>query len=73
MKLRREEAGLGSEEPISIPTMLKDISEAYPEVSERELARRRDHFGRFHFLNPLVPLLFTLEEGDNTEETCVRV
>ena len=32
MKLRREEAGLGSEEPISIPTMLKDISEAYPEV-----------------------------------------
>ena len=36
MKLRREEAGLGSEEPISIPTMLKDISEAYPEVSEAE-------------------------------------
>ena len=32
VKLRREEAGLGSEEPISIPTMLKDISEAYPEV-----------------------------------------
>ena len=38
VKLRREEAGLGSEEPISIPTMLKDISEAYPEVSEAERA-----------------------------------
>ena len=38
VKLRREEAGLGSEEPISIPTMLKDISEAYPEVREGGMA-----------------------------------
>ena len=34
VKIRREEHGLGSEEPISIPTMLKDISEAYPDVSD---------------------------------------
>ena len=37
MKLRREEAGLGSEEPISIPTMLKDISEALVFQSKREM------------------------------------
>ena len=40
MKLRREEAGLGSEEPISIPTMLKDISEAYPEVRDGDQCGR---------------------------------
>ena len=32
VKIRREENGLGSEESISIPTMFKDISEAYPDV-----------------------------------------
>ena len=34
VKLRREEHGLGSEEPISIPTMFRDIAEVYPEVGQ---------------------------------------
>ena len=42
VKLRREEAGLGSEEPISIPTMLKDISEAYPEVRKELMITQGD-------------------------------
>lgn len=32
VKLRKEEHGLGSEEPISVPTLLQDAAEAYPEV-----------------------------------------
>ena len=32
VKLRKEESGLGSEEPISVPTLLQDAAEAYPEV-----------------------------------------
>ena len=45
VKLRREEAGLGSEEPISIPTMLKDISEAYPEVRQELMIIQGDQAG----------------------------
>lgn len=33
VKLRKEESGLGSEEPISVPSLLKDAADAYPEVS----------------------------------------
>ena len=32
VKLRKEDTGLGSEEPISVPTLLQDAAEAYPEV-----------------------------------------
>ena len=32
VKLRQEESGLGSEEPISVPTLLQDAAAAYPEV-----------------------------------------
>ena len=32
VKLRKEESGLGSEEPISVPTLLQDAAAAYPEV-----------------------------------------
>ena len=37
VKIRKEERGLGSEEPISIPTMLRDISEAYPDVKHHKI------------------------------------
>ena len=33
VKLRKEESGLGSEEPISVPTLLQDAASAYPDVS----------------------------------------
>ena len=33
VKLRKEESGLGSEEPISVPTLLQDAAAAYPDVS----------------------------------------
>ena len=33
VKLRQEESGLGSEEPISVPTLLQDAAAAYPDVS----------------------------------------
>ena len=32
VKLRQEESGLGSEEPISVPTLLQDAAAAYPDV-----------------------------------------
>ena len=32
VKLRKEEQGLGSEEPISVPTLLRETTDAYPEV-----------------------------------------
>ena len=33
VKLRKEDSGLGSEEPISVPTLLQDAAAAYPDVS----------------------------------------
>ena len=33
VKLRKEDSGLGSEESISVPTLLTDAAEAYPDVS----------------------------------------
>ena len=35
VKLRREDIGLGSEEPISVPTLLRETADAYPEVSPK--------------------------------------
>jgi len=32
VKLRKEETGLGAEEPVSVPSLLQDVAEAYPEV-----------------------------------------
>eukprot|EP00091_Calanus_sinicus_P012877 TRINITY_DN28782_c0_g1_i1.p1 TRINITY_DN28782_c0_g1~~TRINITY_DN28782_c0_g1_i1.p1 ORF type:complete len:175 (+),score=30.13 TRINITY_DN28782_c0_g1_i1:55-579(+) len=32
VKLRKEEQGLGAEQPISVPTMLQEVSERYPSV-----------------------------------------
>ena len=32
VKLRKEEHGLGSEEPLSVPTLLQEVSEAHPDV-----------------------------------------
>ena len=32
VKLRKEEHGLGSEDPISVPTLLQEVSEAHPDV-----------------------------------------
>ena len=40
VKLRKEESGLGSEEPISVPTLLQDAAAAYPDVS--------------HFMQPIL-------------------
>ena len=40
VKLRKEESGLGSEEPISVPTLLQDAASAYPDVS--------------HFIQPIL-------------------
>ena len=37
VKLRKEESGLGSEEPVSIPTLLEDAATAYPDVSRFEI------------------------------------
>ena len=32
VKLRKEEQGLGSEDPISVPTLLQEVSETHPDV-----------------------------------------
>jgi len=32
VKLRKEEYGLGSEEPISVPALLEDVAESYPDI-----------------------------------------
>ncbi|XP_023330627.1 very long-chain-fatty-acid--CoA ligase bubblegum [Eurytemora carolleeae] len=32
VKLRKEETGLGAEEPISVPSLIQDLAELYPEV-----------------------------------------
>jgi len=32
VRLRKEETGLGAEDPVSVPSMLQDIAERYPEV-----------------------------------------
>ena len=36
VKLRKEESGLGSEEPLSVPTLLQDAAAAFPDVSSSE-------------------------------------
>ena len=41
VKLRKEDSGLGSEEPISVPTLLQDAAAAYPDVSHHLF---KDHF-----------------------------
>lgn len=33
VKLRKDEQGLGAEEPLSVPTLLQEVAEAYPEVT----------------------------------------
>lgn len=32
VKLRKEEYGLGSEEPVSVPSLLEDVAESYPDI-----------------------------------------
>jgi len=32
VKIRKEEHGLGSEEPLSVPTLLQEVSEAHPDI-----------------------------------------
>ena len=48
VKLRKEESGLGSEEPISVPTLLQDAAAAYPDVS--------------HFIQPILSKGQTISE-----------
>jgi len=42
VKLRKEESGLGSEEPISVPTLLQDAASAYPDVVALKVKRDGD-------------------------------